>query len=97
MHKAVLTPCRPSPTPPPARSPRKDKSAKALTAAVGAALAAGVIPVVAASNDRRDAKRYSPGNAPGAVTVGATALGDGFAFFSNYGKLVDILAPVRRG
>jgi len=48
---------------------------------------------VAAGNDNRDACNYSPAGAKKAVTVGAYTLGDERAYFSNYGKCLDIFAP----
>lgn len=48
---------------------------------------------VAAGNDNADACDYSPAAAARAVTVGASTLGDERAYFSNYGKCVDIFAP----
>ena len=44
-------------------------------------------------NDNRDACDYSPAGAEKAVTVGASTLGDDRAYFSNYGKCVDVFAP----
>ena len=44
-------------------------------------------------NDNRDACNYSPAAAENAVTVGASTLGDERAYFSNYGKCVDVFAP----
>jgi cerevisin len=44
-------------------------------------------------NDNRDACNYSPAGAEKAVTVGASTLGDERAYFSNFGKCVDIFAP----
>lgn len=35
----------------------------------------------------------SPASEPSAITVGATREGDYFAYFSNWGDCVDILAP----
>ena len=44
-------------------------------------------------NDNRDACNYSPAGAERAVTVGASTIGDERAYFSNFGKCVDIFAP----
>ncbi len=50
--------------------------------------------VVAAGNDATDACSVSPANAPDAMTVGATDIGDNFATsFSNFGNCVKINAP----
>jgi cerevisin len=64
-----------------------------LDVAVNAAVKAGVHFAVAAGNDNADACDYSPAAAENAVTVGATALSDDRAYFSNYGKCVDIFGP----
>lgn len=48
---------------------------------------------VAAGNDNRDACDYSPAAAENAITVGASTLYDTRAYFSNYGKCVDVFAP----
>ncbi|KAH8824274.1 serine protease [Flagelloscypha sp. PMI_526] len=53
----------------------------------------GVHVVVAAGNDAKDANNVSPARAPSAITVGATAINETFAGFSNYGSALDILAP----
>lgn len=54
---------------------------------------AGLFLAVAAGNENADAKTSSPASAESACTVGATDKADGFASFSNYGELVDVLAP----
>ncbi|KAH8886703.1 hypothetical protein GQ53DRAFT_768950 [Thozetella sp. PMI_491] len=66
---------------------------KALDDVVNAAVTAGVHFAVAAGNDNADACNYSPAAAEKAVTVGASALDDSRAYFSNYGKCTDIFAP----
>jgi cerevisin len=66
---------------------------QALDAAVNAAVKAGVHFAVAAGNDNADACNYSPAAAAEPVTVGASALDDSRAYFSNYGKCTDIFAP----
>lgn len=65
----------------------------ALDAAVNAAVAAGVHFAVAAGNDNADACKYSPAAAEQPLTVGASDLQDDRAYFSNYGKCVDIFGP----
>ncbi|KAG7737032.1 hypothetical protein KL923_004170 [Ogataea haglerorum] len=65
----------------------------ALDMAVNAAVKAGLHFAVAAGNDNSDACNYSPAAAENAVTVGASTLSDSRAYFSNYGKCVDIFAP----
>jgi subtilisin family serine protease len=54
---------------------------------------AGIFLAVAAGNENSDASGSSPASAPKACTVGATDETDVFADFSNYGSIVDILAP----
>lgn len=65
----------------------------ALDIAVNAATKAGVHFAVAAGNENQDACNVSPAGAKGPVTVGATNVGDGRAYFSNWGSCVDIFAP----
>ncbi|KAI0077182.1 hypothetical protein K474DRAFT_1109882 [Panus rudis PR-1116 ss-1] len=65
----------------------------ALDLAVNKAVDEGLHFAVAAGNDNRDACNYSPAAAEKAVTVGASTLGDERAYFSNYGKCVDVFAP----
>ncbi|KAG5983740.1 Subtilisin-like proteinase Spm1 [Claviceps digitariae] len=65
----------------------------ALDAAVNAAVNTGIHFTVAAGNDNADACRYSPAAAELPITVGASAFDDSRAYFSNYGKCVDIFAP----
>lgn len=64
-----------------------------LDRAVNAAVDAGIHFAVAAGNDNADSCNYSPAAAANAVTVGASALSDERAYFSNYGKCNDIFAP----
>ncbi|KAK3365217.1 serine protease [Lasiosphaeria ovina] len=66
---------------------------RALDEVVNAAVNAGIHFAVAAGNDNADACNYSPAAAEKAVTVGASALDDSRAYFSNYGKCTDIFAP----
>lgn len=60
---------------------------RTLDLAVNAAVDAGMHFSVAAGNDNADACNYSPAAAEKAMTVGASTLGDGRAYFSNYGKV----------
>ncbi|MFC4031611.1 S8 family peptidase [Streptomyces polygonati] len=53
----------------------------------------GVVPVVAAGNDSKDACRVSPAGADDVVTVGATDRNDQEAGFSNFGPCLSIFAP----
>ena len=64
-----------------------------LDAAVAGAVEAGLHFAVAAGNDNRDACDYSPAGVEAAVTVGASALDDSRAYFSNHGPCVDIFGP----
>jgi subtilisin family serine protease len=65
----------------------------ALNSATANAVTAGVFMAVAAGNNAQDAVNESPASEPSAYTVGATDKSDNFASFSNFGTLVDILAP----
>jgi subtilisin family serine protease len=66
----------------------------AMNAAVNAASNAGVIMVVAAGNDNRDACSYSPASAGGnIISVAASDTRDYRATFSNYGTCTDVFAP----
>ncbi|CAR27058.1 hypothetical protein ZYGR_0I03310 [Zygosaccharomyces rouxii] len=64
-----------------------------LDQAVNAAVAAGLNFAVAAGNEDQDACNTSPASASGPITVGASTLSDDRAYFSNYGKCVDVFAP----
>lgn len=64
----------------------------ATTTAVNNAITAGVHAVVAAGNSAQDACLSSPSDS-NAVVVGATNITDTFAYFSNFGKCVTVLAP----
>jgi len=64
-----------------------------LDSAVNGAVAVGVNFVVAAGNDNRDACDSSPAAAENAITVGASTVEDERAWFSNYGRCVDVFAP----
>ncbi|KAG1140496.1 hypothetical protein G6F37_009021 [Rhizopus arrhizus] len=60
---------------------------------VNGAVQAGIVFSVAAGNDNDDACDYSPAAAELAITVGASTIKDERAYFSNYGKCVDVFAP----
>lgn len=64
-----------------------------LNWAVQDAVVDGIVVVVAAGNNGRDACSYSPGAAPDAITVGGTEPNDTRLSISNYGRCVDIFAP----
>lgn len=65
----------------------------AMDDAVRRAIADGIVMCVAAGNDYMNAANYSPARTAEAITVGATTSTDGFASYSNFGSIVDILAP----
>jgi cerevisin len=64
-----------------------------LEKVVNRAVESGVHFAVAAGNDAEDACEYSPAAASGPITVGASTSSDSMAYFSNFGKCVDIFAP----
>ncbi|KAJ2918786.1 hypothetical protein MD484_g1573, partial [Candolleomyces efflorescens] len=64
-----------------------------LDLATRAATLKGVHVVVAAGNSNQDAATTSPASVKEAITVGASNITDYRAFFSNYGRIVDIFAP----
>ena len=65
----------------------------AADTAVENSIAAGIHYVVAAGNNSDNACLYSPARTSGALTAGASQIGDYRASFSNYGECVDIYAP----
>jgi len=65
----------------------------ALDAAVRNSIADGVTYCVSAGNSAVNASTQSPADVAEAITVGATDNTDAFAYFSNYGSVVDISAP----
>lgn len=62
-------------------------------AAVNKAVEAGILVVVAAGNDGKDTKDFSPAGLDGVITVASTDLQDKRVGFSNWGRQVDIAAP----
>ena len=64
-----------------------------LDEAIEASIKEGVIFVAAAGNDGKDAETYSPAHVKDVITVGSYNQNRTFSNFSNYGKVVDILAP----
>lgn len=60
---------------------------------IDAAVAAGVVVVVAAGNSNTDSCQFSPAFATGAITVGATTSANTRAGYSNYGPCNNIFAP----
>jgi len=61
--------------------------------AVRRAIADGITMCVAAGNNSANASNYSPARTAEAITVGATTSSDGFSSFSNFGSVIDLLAP----
>lgn len=57
------------------------------------AIKLGIPLTVAAGNDFEDACNFSPASVSDAITVGAMDQLDSMAFFSNFGKCVDLFAP----
>ncbi|MFB7608735.1 S8 family peptidase [Streptomyces gardneri] len=53
----------------------------------------GVLPVIAAGNDAKDACNVSPASATGTVTVAASNAWDEETSFSNHGRCVELFAP----
>ena len=66
---------------------------KSLDLAVDKGTENGVLFVVAAGNEDSDACYSSPAASQMALTVGASNIRDERAYFSNYGRCVDIFAP----
>jgi len=66
---------------------------RTLDDAVNGAVNVGLHFAVAAGNDNRDACDYSPAAAENAITVGASTIEDERAWFSNYGRCVDVFGP----
>ncbi|KAB5528090.1 putative alkaline serine protease, partial [Coniochaeta sp. 2T2.1] len=64
-----------------------------LDSAITATVRAGVVVCCAAGNETRPVETTSPARSPLALTVAASAISDEIAPFSNYGALVDIIAP----
>ena len=65
----------------------------AVNTATRNAVTAGLFMVVAAGNEKEDAANSSPASEGTAFTVGSTDSSDRLSTFSNYGSVVDILAP----
>ncbi len=72
---------------------RTGSTYNSLDNAVVNSIKAGVIYSVAAGNDGADAKNYSPAHVKEAITVGAYDESNTFAYFSNWGSLLDLNAP----
>ena len=68
-------------------------NSSAMQEAVDFALANGITVCVAAGNSGQDASRYCPANANGVITVAAHDAYDKIPMWSNWGNIVDIIAP----
>ncbi|KAJ8113845.1 hypothetical protein ONZ43_g5054 [Nemania bipapillata] len=66
---------------------------KAVNDAAASVVSAGHFMAVAAGNSAADASTSSPASEPSVCTVGATDKTDILAAYSNFGALVDVLAP----
>jgi len=62
-------------------------------AAVDAAVAAGLVTVVASGNSREDACKWTFGGVPSAIAVASTDSRGRRSSFSNFGPCIDIFAP----
>lgn len=69
---------------------------RAINDGFEAAVRQGLVAVVAAGNEGRDACEVSPSSANLAITVGSVDQNNRISEFSNYGKCVDIYAPGER-
>ncbi|KAM0672353.1 S8 serine protease [Ordospora colligata] len=65
----------------------------ALNFAVEYASKLGIHFSTAAGNEHEDACEFSPGSSKASITTGASTFRDTVAFFSNFGKCVNIFAP----
>ncbi|TGJ88329.1 hypothetical protein E0Z10_g423 [Xylaria hypoxylon] len=65
----------------------------AFNTAVNSAYSSGVLSVIAAGNEAVNAANTSPASAANALTVAAIDSSWAFAYFSNFGAVVDIAAP----
>jgi serine protease len=61
--------------------------------AISSAISRGVSVVVAAGNENQNALYSSPANCNGAITVAASNAEGGITDYSNFGSIVDIMAP----
>ncbi|KAI6779266.1 Cuticle-degrading protease-like protein [Emericellopsis cladophorae] len=66
---------------------------QAINDAAASIADAGLFLAVAAGNEAANAASSSPASEPKACTVGASDASDRLADFSNFGKLVDVIAP----
>ena len=68
-------------------------TSSSLDSAVENLVSRGLTVVVAAGNSAISACNASPARTPGALTIAASDISDGFASFSNFGSCVDMSAP----
>ncbi len=61
--------------------------------AINQAVSRGTAVVVAAGNSADDAANYSPASCDDVISVGATRVTGGIAYYSNYGTKVDLSGP----
>lgn len=66
---------------------------QSINSAAAAIVGAGLFLAVAAGNEAVDASNSSPASEESVCTVGATTSVDSLASYSNFGPIVDILAP----
>ena len=64
-----------------------------MQAAIDAAVARGVVVVVAAGNNSNPTRLFAPANCNNVVVVAAGDARGGIAFYSNFGPEVDVMAP----
>jgi serine protease len=66
---------------------------QAVQQAIDTAMALGSVVVVAAGNETDNTENYAPSGCSGVITVGASNRNGDRAFYSNFGRRVDISAP----
>jgi len=64
-----------------------------MQAAIDTAVANGTTVVVSAGNSNADTANFAPASCNNVINVGASRVGGGKAYYSNFGKRVDISAP----
>lgn len=70
---------------------------QSMQEAIDDALGQGAIVVVSAGNESSDVASYAPANCSGVITVGAHNRNGERAYYSNYGRRVDLSAPAGDG
>jgi subtilisin len=68
-------------------------SSSALSTAITSATNAGIVMVVAAGNNGANAAGYIPASYPNVICVSALNSNNTFASYSNWGSVVDLIAP----